>query len=302
MNRLEQLLFGYAVFVLLITVRLYFIRLKSLKWSLLDKGAVAGAVVGFLIGIDAFFVEPNWITTNVVVIPSLRLTAIAADITIVHLSDLHVRPTLRLREKLLVKKVNNLKPDLIVITGDTLEKPTEISTALELLKSMKPSIGTYVVLGNTDYRKLKQDQLAKLFKRAGVTPLINENTLLHFPNGAVSIAGVDDPVHKRDNLEKTLKGIPDGMPVILLSHSPEIYPRALVKDVDLILAGHTHGGQIGIPWLVKMSNYANRSPYMKGLFHDGKSFMYVNKGIGTKMFPIRFLCPPEITVLKFVVS
>lgn len=82
---------------------------------------------------------------------------------------------------------------------------------------------------------------------------------------------------------------------MLLAHSPDIYTQAVLAKVGMLFVGHTHGGQVGIPYLIRHSDYANRSPFMAGQFHDGGTTMYVNRGIGTKTLPIRFLCRPEIT-------
>jgi predicted MPP superfamily phosphohydrolase len=92
-----------------------------------------------------------------------------------------------------------------------------------------------------------------------------------------------------------MEGIPSGEPVLLMAHSPDIYTQVVLAKINMLCVGHTHGGQVGITYLIERSDYANRSPFMSGLFHDGSTSMYVNRGIGTKTLPIRFLCRPEIT-------
>lgn len=302
MNRLEQLIAGYAVFgtLLILSAVLVKFRRHRLPWFL-KVGLSVVLLVGFII-VDAFFVEPNWLATTNVTITDPALAAATGGngkCRIVHLSDLHVRPEFRFREKQIVKKVNALQPDLILITGDILEKPGESFTAHELLRGLKARYGVYVVPGNTDYRKLKPPAFRELLESTGVTLLVNQNKRVVLNNGAIWLAGLDDPVHKRDDLTRSLTGIPKGEPVILLSHSPNLYVNAVLSEINLVLAGHTHGGQVGIPWLVRMSEYAYRTPLMRGLFHDGKTTMYVNRGIGTKTFPVRFLCRPEIAVITF---
>lgn len=97
---------------------------------------------------------------------------------------------------------------------------------------------------------------------------------------------------------KAFSGIPPEVPVILLAHDPDNFDEAIEAGVNLLLVGHTHGGQIGIPLLVEKSKSANKSPFMRGLFEKGKTKMYVNRGIATTHVPIRFFNRPEITVIE----
>ena len=110
------------------------------------------------------------------------------------------------------------------------------------------------------------------------------------------LAGFDDSGNKRANL-KAFRGIPPGAPVVLLAHDPDNFGKAIGAGVNLLLAGHTHGGQIGISFLIEKSKSANKSSFMSGLFDKGKTKMYVNRGIGTTRLPIRFFDRPEITLL-----
>jgi predicted MPP superfamily phosphohydrolase len=118
------------------------------------------------------------------------------------------------------------------------------------------------------------------------------------------VAGIDyiwDRQNKMNldmKFKKAIENIPANSPMILLAHYPDIFGRAIISGVNLVLAGHTHGGQVGVPFLVHASNSANKSTFLNGLFDGGKTKMYVNRGIGTTKVPIRFLCRPEITVLE----
>lgn len=96
---------------------------------------------------------------------------------------------------------------------------------------------------------------------------------------------------------KAFSGIPPGAPVVLLAHDPDNFGEAIGAEMNLLLAGHTHGGQIGISILIEKYKSANKSSFMRGLFDTGKIKMYVNRGIGTTHVPIRFFNRPEITLL-----
>lgn len=111
------------------------------------------------------------------------------------------------------------------------------------------------------------------------------------------MAGFDSSQNKRANLF-AFRGIPQGTPVVLLAHDPDNFGVAIGAGVNLVLVGHTHGGQIGIPFLIGNSHSANKSSFMSGLFDTGKTKLYVNQGIGNTSIPVRFFFRPEITVIR----
>ena len=118
----------------------------------------------------------------------------------------------------------------------------------------------------------------------------------------LAIIGVDDPVTKRHNLETAVNNLPEEIPRILLSHSPEIINDAINKKIDLMLAGHTHGGQIFlVSWFKNYLTWLGlRIPrFISGYHKLSNTSMYVNRGIGTSIFPIRLGVRPEITVIQF---
>lgn len=259
-------------------------------------------ILGGLLFIDALIIEPNWIAVERIVVSDAELAQVLSGVTVVQISDLHVRNKFGYRESSLVEKVNSLNPDIIFITGDILENIDELPAAKSILQRLKASKGIYAVLGNTDYKlwRFKMDRLVEELSKEGVVFLRNENFSVSLPNGkTLRLAGVDDPVTKRANLTKALAGIPDAEPVLLMAHGPSIYTQAILAGVNLVLVGHTHGGQVGIPWLIRQSEYANRSSVMSGIVRDGNTSMYVNRGIGTKTLPIRLFCRPEITAFTF---
>jgi hypothetical protein len=139
-------------------------------------------------------------------------------------------------------------------------------------------------------------------RSAGIDILHNENRKILLPNNKIFwLAGSYFDFHHDNTISiaKAIEMVPHNAPVILLNHYPDVFEKAVNAGINLVLVGHTHGGQIGIPFLIHLSNYANKSSFMSGLFSSGKTKMYVNRGIGTTIFPVRFLCRPEITVFEF---
>ncbi len=245
-------------------------------------------------------IEPNWITVERVAIHDQALANSLAGLKIVQISDIHIRNELRFREQQLIEVINDLQPDLLFITGDFLQNIDELRALEELLNRVTARYGVYGVTGNTDYHRFNVDELVKQLAPTGLIMLRNEHRRIELGNGKVLwLAGVDDPVTKRDNLKKALAGIPTGEPVLLLAHGPNIISKAVKEKINLVLVGHTHGGQVGIPFLVRLSNYANRTTYLSGLFEEGATKMYVNRGVGTKTLPVRLFCRPEVTLFTF---
>ena len=265
--------------------------------------AIIAAAVSLAVFVYAIFIEPNWIVVTRVSIHDPALADSLGGLKVVQVSDIHIRNELRFRERQLISKINALQPDLLFITGDLLENIDELNALKELLGKVKARYGVYGVTGNTDYHRFNIDGLVKELAPTGFIFLRNEHRRIEFVNGkGLWLAGVDDPVNKRDDLPKALSGIPPGQPVLLLAHAPMIFIKAILAKVNLVLVGHTHGAQVGIPLLVKFSSYANRTIYVNGIFSEGTTKMYVNRGIGTKTLPIRLFCRPEITLFEFVAS
>lgn len=296
----DLIVFGYlfvAATVLILGVWGYWYRKNA---GALYRITVLLIILGGLLFVDAFVIEPNWIAVERVVVSDAELAQVLSGVTVVQISDLHVRNKPGYRENSLIEKVNSLNPDIVLITGDILQNIDELHVAASLVQRLKARYGIFAVPGNTDYQRFKMDRLVEELSKAGVVFLRNENLSVPLPNGKIlRLAGVDDPVSKRANLTKALAGIPAAEPVLLMAHGPSIYTQAILAGVNLVLVGHTHGGQVGIPWLIRQSEYANRSDVISGIVRDGKTTMYVNRGIGTKTLPIRLFCRPEITAFTF---
>jgi len=244
--------------------------------------------------------EPNWIKVEHVRIQDPVLASAAGDLRIVQITDIHLnKGRLGFLEKDLIRKVNALKPDLLFFTGDVVDDLTEIPAALELFRSFKVRMGIYAVPGDTDHIVMDASSLVRELGPGGIHWLINDAVPVPRADGRTFwIAGVDPLAWGKDPLAAALKKVPMGAPVILLGASPDLFESAAKAKVPLYLTGDTHGGQVGIDFLIRMSEYANRSPYMRGLFKMQSTRMYVNRGIGTKTLPIRFLCRPEIAVFE----
>lgn len=232
---------------------------------------------------------------------------------IVQLSDTHaVGPDMpRARLDAIVSQVNRLQPDLIVLTGDYVSdkvmrsKATSTDAAVAPFGRLRARLGIYAVLGNHDWER-DGPGMHMALRRNGIHVLDNHAVAA----GPLIVAGVDDEWHGRADLDKTLSAIDrvassnetgrtaTRKPILLLSHSPDIFPH-VPASIDLTLAGHTHGGQVAPPFigpLVTASRYGRR--YAHGHVVERGRHLIVSAGIGTSILPLRLGVPPEIVVVS----
>jgi uncharacterized protein len=139
--------------------------------------------------------------------------------------------------------------------------------------------------------------ITDLFRAEGITVLINEGMRFEKNGAAFWLAGVDDTMVGLEDLSLALAGARSDEMKLLLAHNPVILRRAARASVDLVLSGHTHGGQVAIRG-ERSASVKGRRRFLKGLVHQGNTQIYVNRGLGTVVLPIRYGCPPEISLLE----
>lgn len=256
------------------------------------------------LGYYTMILEPNNIQIERQVIIIKDLPQSFDKIRIVHLSDFHSL-WFGWREKKVLKIVEELKPNFVFITGDFVDPVTKVITDRKLtsVRIFWQKLGErykdriFGVLGNHDNEAIK-----KLLEEKGILILNNENKKLILEEEYIYLIGVNDPFTGRDDLLEAMRGIEEDKPRILLAHGPEIMKETESKKMDLILVGHTHGGQVNLPLLGQLiqplSKYGRQ--YTKGLFKIESTYLHVNRGIGTSFFPIRFNCPAEIIFFELL--
>ena len=217
----------------------------------------------------------------------------------VHLTDLHL-DRYQPRHDRIVEAVDELKPDWIFITGDLLNVPEGLPHLFRFLAALRDIAPVFITLGNHDhYSGVTIEQYADLAVQHDITLLVNDSAIIQTGVGELAIAGVDDPsLHRAD-----LRCIPPPARhrfTLLLAHAPNILDQMESHhEVDLILCGHSHGGQWQIPgiptfWLPPGCN--NR---IGGEHRSGEHKLYVNRGLGWSFLPLRWNCKPEIAVIDW---
>ena len=267
-------------------------RRKLIKSGLL-------VLTGFVLA-DAFWLEKSFIETNEFYIGSA--TKDSANIKVIQISDLHLQ-SINYQLTRLAKELNKIQPDLILITGDAIDKAKNVSVLNDFLHLIDKNIKKVAILGNWEYwGKVDLAELEKIYTDNNCTLLVNQTIQYSFRNRTISITGVDDFVGGSADLETAMKEYVKSDHHIILNHCPQYSDYIsghLEKDikVDFILSGHTHGGQINIfgfvPFLPQGSG-----EYIKGWYNDNKPKLYVSKGVGTSIFPARFGARAEIAIFN----
>jgi uncharacterized protein len=269
---------------------------------LLLKRLWAGAALGAA-GLLAylFLIEPAWFDWHDETVEISGLPCSLDGLRVIQLSDIHAPACLSpaaLRR--IVDQCNREQPDLVVITGDLINrKSAEVEPCIELLAGLRARLGVFAIVGGHDYRAL--DRVTRGLAGVGITLLRNQAVPLGPALDALWLVGLDDNSGSgRPDLRGALKPVPEGAPVLLLMHSPDSIENVARYPVNLVLSGHTHGGQVCLPFygpVRTMSRFGRK--YARGRFQVKDTVLYVCRGLGSHHH-MRFLARPEVVRLKLV--
>jgi predicted MPP superfamily phosphohydrolase len=287
-------------------------------WRGLKKGEGPGAIGWALValvtviwglGIRAFLWEPETLDVRRVETVSRGWSGPPLKIGII--SDTHMdAPHMSLaRLDGIVRQMNAERPDIVVLLGDyagghtSLAQSSEgrkksIATSLSQLGKLQAPLGVWAVLGNHDWW-YDGPTIERGLEAAGIPVLENERVLVNREGGAFWVAGLADfdSLRTRPSFSDTLSDIPDGAPVLALAHWPDVFAAAPDR-VALTLAGHTHCGQVNLPFAGRLMHASEGSArWPCGLYEERGRKLYVTGGLGTSILPVRFLQPPEIAIL-----
>ena len=240
-------------------------------------------------------------------VPVRGLPPALDGLRLVQLSDLHVGAHLDLAELgEHVARVNALAPDLICVTGDLVDRPETCAEAFPTLAGLRARHGVFVTLGNHDAYAGADFVTAALRRLTPFRVLRDERVEVAIGGAVLTLVGVDDRgrdwargVLEHPALPPLAAGVPAGRPLIVLSHRPDCFPQAARLGAALMLSGHTHGGQLGLPWPGRRTrNLAEFiSAFDRGLYREGDATLYVNRGLGFTGQKIRLFTPREIACL-----
>lgn len=223
-------------------------------------------------------------------------------ITLLQISDLHGSASGKI-SKTILYEAEKIRPKAILLTGDLVDRHTKdfrgVYSLIGELYSICPEI--YFVSGNHEWSNSGRMELLAELKALGVKLINNKGTVMSIEGADINICGVDDPYRGKDNIEKAMKAADSRKYTILLSHSPRIRDRLGGYDPDLILCGHTHGGQVRFPFIGSLIEPGEGlfPEFDKGSFMlKNGSILYIDSGVGTSKLPIRFLNRSQISSIR----
>jgi len=279
----------------------------------LRKGVGAAALAPFLVSGYGVVLARRRFQVEQFDFPLNGLSAALSQLSIVQLTDIHAGPFMPEEElSVYVETINRLRPDIIALTGDFVTiSPDEAAPCARALSGLKARYGIFACMGNHDVYAGADDELTRLLNESGIRVLRNDAVSIQVANTKINVLGIEDLRRGRPDLSRALNAAQKepGEIRLLLSHRPEIFPQAARSGVEIVLAGHYHGGQIKLgsdPTALSIARFI--TPYAEGLFHlpwrshlsatsARGSFLFVSRGVGTTGLPIRINCPPQIAHL-----
>ncbi|MDC3955317.1 metallophosphoesterase [Polyangium jinanense] len=264
-----------------------------------DLLRVVGCCAVGIVALDALVLEPSWLEIAEHDVPVPGLPRGFEGFRIAHLSDLHLSSLGSVHDAILAA-MKSFQPNLVVLTGDSVEDPNALAVLSEFCRALAAT-GREVVatVGNWEHwGEVPMDELRRSFVRVGARLLGNESTRL---TSGIAVVATDDFCSGHHDLTSALRDAPAGPLRLFLTHAPGIFdelPKSAPR-FDLGLAGHTHGGQVralGAPLWVPPGSGRFRS----GMYTTDKGQIYVSRGIGTSVLPVRFTCRPELPVFRLV--
>lgn len=215
-------------------------------------------------------------------------------VSILQVTDLHLRGD----DEVLAaatKVVSGLEADVVVLTGDVVTRGWTRTAADQFLASLPPArLGRYAIMGNWEYwAQAPVDTWRWFLERHGVRLLVDENLDL----GPVQLVGTDDLLAGRPDLDRAFAGVDPHRPTVVLTHSPALFPQVARPGVPLVLSGHTHGGQVVLPAVGSMFLPRASGDYPWGWYQHGDTWLFVCRGLGWSVAPVRWRCRPEVATV-----
>ncbi|WP_152658380.1 metallophosphoesterase [Oceanobacillus sp. CFH 90083] len=246
-------------------------------------------------------IEPSLLKITEESITSPQIPNAFNQFKIVQFSDTHLGFHYDLEQlETLVSKINNLEPDLILFTGDLVDEPNNYhwnNKLIHLLQKLDAREGKYWIYGNHDHGGYGTDILYETFEAADFTLLQNSASRIEREDASFILAGLDDAMLGNPDISQALEERNDSDFTILLAHEPDLADTVKNYPVDIQLSGHSHGGQVRLPFIGDLYTPAYAEKYVQGKYTiSDRLTLYVNSGIGTTRLPYRFFCKPELHV------
>lgn len=270
--------------------------------KLLMSCLVTVVLIGACLFVYARYIEPKLLKTEYVTVEAKDLS-LKQPIKIAFFTDTHLGEYYSFNDlQKVVDKINAMSPDLIIFGGDLVEDNKTFEDeqgAITVLSRLQAPCGKYAVYGNHDHGGNGTKRYARIMKASGFSLLFDGHKEIQIQEQTISLIGIDDIVLGSPDIKQAFEGVPKNSYRLFISHAPDVANSVKAYDVDLQLSGHTHGGQVSLPFIGSPMTPPYGKEYIKGLYdiEDTSMQLYVSSGIGTSQLPFRFLNIPEVTLI-----
>lgn len=247
------------------------------------------------------YVEPYWLNVQTYTVNNSKIPHSFHRLSILQFSDTHLGFHYDLKQfEKLVQLINNHKPDLILFTGDLVDEPQTYHFTNELpqlLNQIRAPLGKFWVFGNHDHGGYGTEKIKSVMENGGFHLLQNNQVDITYKNETISVAGMDDVMLGKPDIEKTMQHVKHSTFSILMVHEPDGADRYQYYYPDIQLSGHSHGGQVQLPIYGYLITPPMAEKYVEGYYQLEEGMeLFVSRGVGTTRMPYRFLCRPEVSI------
>jgi uncharacterized protein len=265
--------------------------------------SLVGMVAGLIVAWRARFIAPYRAQVAHVVVQLPRKQSSLAGLKIAFVTDTHVGPHFAASDlEGIVKRLEHIQPDIVLFGGDYIcESPRFLKHTVPVLARMAKTakFGAWGVLGNHDVSNMRE-RVVPALETAGIPILVNQSVCIHTDRGPLWVVGIDDGLIGKVDLERAFRDVPPEAAAICVWHEPDRAEESAPYGAFLQLSGHTHGGQVRLPRLGPVATPLLGKRFVLGRYQVGDMELYVSSGLGVYRPPLRFNCPPELTVIRLI--
>ena len=256
---------------------------------------LAGGMLGAAVGADACFIEPKDVEVTRHNVPTQGLDPALDGIRIAQVTDVHL-PANGAAAGAVLSHLRRERPEVVVLIGDMTERADALPEVAAFAAAARGTVATFATLGNWEYHSGAASDAAEAYRGVGVELLVNARREVAVGGASLVVVGLDDPVLGTPDIVRARAGLSAGRPEVWLIHAPGFVGRLRSEARPaMVLAGHTHGGQIRLP-LVPPITPTGSGRFVAGWYRDTFSPLYVSRGVGTAAIRARFRCPPELPI------
>ena len=260
--------------------------------------ATAGALGAAALG-DGFLIEPTAIDVTHHDVPIPGLPAALDGVRIACLADVHLHDGVSRAARAALEHLDRERPEIVVLAGDICNHRRDLPTLTDWARDARGTVATFATFGNWEHQaRIHRRRAEQAYGRAGVELLFNSSARVRVRDASVTIVGLDDPVAGQPDPMAALAGVGARDVAVWVLHGPgyvDELPRSITPRPALLLAGHTHGGQVRLPGFTPVLPVGS-GRFVAGWYRDTLAPLYVSRGIGTVFVPARLFCPPELPV------